>query len=115
MAAVLEALRNYTRPDALFGSPLLYSRLVTDRAGLHAKKAQRIETMQALLREACETLQASPREAKLARAVHHTYIQPAPTQELAADLLDVPFSTYRRHLKEGLARVAEVLWRWETA
>lgn len=29
---------------------------------------------------------------------------------LVADLLGVPFSTYRRHLGAGLARVAEILW-----
>ena len=28
----------------------------------------------------------------------------------AAELLDLPFSTYRRHLSAGVARVAEILW-----
>jgi long-chain acyl-CoA synthetase len=30
-----------------------------------------------------------------------------------AELLDLPFSTYRRHLKAGLTRVAELLWQKE--
>ncbi len=69
--------------------------------------------MQDILRRVCETLQNSPRETKLYRAVYHTYISPAPTQEQAAELLDLPFSTYRRHLKEGMARIVELLWEWE--
>jgi hypothetical protein len=60
-------------------------------------------------------LQVSPRGAKLYRALYHTYLQPAPTQEQAAELLDVPFSTYRRHLKMGVERVAELLWQQEIA
>jgi hypothetical protein len=44
-----------------------------------------------------------------------TYIQPAPTQEIAAELLDLPFSTYRRHLQAGIARVAALLWSRDTA
>lgn len=39
--------------------------------------------------------------------------QPAPTQEEAAELIDVPFSTYRRHLRAGLDYVVAVLWQQE--
>ncbi len=46
-------------------------------------------------------------------AVYHPYLQPAPTQEQAAELLDVPFSTYRQHLKSGWQRIAEMLWQAE--
>ncbi len=64
-------------------------------------------------RQAVDALQISPREVGLYRALYHTYILPAPTQEQAAELLDLPFSTFRRHLKAGIGRVVAVLWQWE--
>jgi len=97
----------------LRGSLLLRSRLIADRVGLGADLAQRVAVLQSLLREATESLQDSPRDVKLYRAVHHTYLQPAPTQEKAAELLDLPFSTYRRHLKAGVTRITEILWQQE--
>jgi hypothetical protein len=45
--------------------------------------------------------------------LHRTYLQPAVTQEAAAEALDIPFSTYRRHFKAGVNQVADVLWRRE--
>ena len=66
-----------------------------------------------MLDEAAELLKASPREVKLYRVLYHTYLHPASTQEQAAELLDLPFSTYRRHLKAAVARLAEMLWQWE--
>lgn len=80
---------------------------------MHANTTERATALQGLLKEAAQSLQAAPREARLYRALHHTYFQPAPTQEQAAELLDIPFSTYRRHLKEGIARVVELLWQKE--
>lgn len=40
-----------------------------------------------------------------------TYIEPAPTQEKAAEALDLPFNTCRHRLAQGQARVAPWLWR----
>ncbi|HEY7125133.1 MAG TPA: hypothetical protein VH540_14360 [Ktedonobacterales bacterium] len=112
-AAVHQALRNYSRAEALRDSPLLRSRMVTERAGINASTTERANALQALLKEVTQALQSAPREAKLYRALYHTFIQPAPTQEQASELLDVPFSTYRRHLKEGIARVVALLWQKE--
>ncbi|HEX9989817.1 MAG TPA: ATP-binding protein [Chloroflexia bacterium] len=112
-AAMQDALRNLTRLDALQRNPLLQSKLVIERAGANAPAPKRVSTLQALVREACESLQQSPREAKLYRALYHTYLTPAATQEQAAELLDLPFSTFRRHLKEGVTRLVEILWQWE--
>lgn len=111
--AVHEALKNMARPLALRTSPLLRSRLVLDRTGAHGETAGRTTELLSLLRAAAETLQASPKEMKLYRVLYHTYVQPAATQEMAAELLDLPFSTYRRHLKQAAARVAEILWQQE--
>jgi hypothetical protein len=111
--AVHDALRDLARPHRLRENPLLRSRIVVERAGAPASTEERMGALQSLLREAIETPQVSPREAKLYRAVEYTYLRPAMTQELAAEALDVPFSTYRRHLKAGLIRVVDQLWQKE--
>ena len=113
LAAVEQALRDYTRPDVLYNSPLLHTQMVASRAGKGSTAPAQVAALRALLKEAAEQLRESPKESKFSRAVHHPYIQPAPTQELAAELLDVPFSSYRRHLKAGMARIAEILWQVE--
>jgi hypothetical protein len=111
-AAVRAALRDFVRLDLLAGNPLAHSRLAFD-AARRAGGGDRAAGLQALIAEAASALQASPRDVKLYRALHHTYFQPAPTQEQAAELLDLPFSTYRRHLAAGVARVTEALWARE--
>lgn len=111
--AVKDALRNFHRPDKLRDNPLLRSRMVVERAGAGADDRAGISTLRDLLKEAAESLQASPREAKCYRALYRTYFSPAPNQERAAELLGVPFSTYRRHLKGGVTRVGEILWQRE--
>jgi hypothetical protein len=113
MEAVQEILRCFTRPDVLHNHPLLQSRLVLERVGPRANKTERISALQSLVQEAAESLQTSPREAKGYRAVYHTYLRPVPTQEQAAELLDIPFSSFRRHLKTGMTRIAEILWHQE--
>lgn len=104
--AIKSALRDYTRPPALGKNPLMRSRMVQQRGSdpgiLHG-----------LLREAAESLKANPKDEKLYRAIQRTYLEPAATQELAAELLDLPFSTYRRHLTAGLERITEWLWQRE--
>lgn len=108
--AVRDALRDFNRPDLLARNPLTRSRLVAEVAGSGGNPAA---ALQALLRNAADALRGTPRDAKLHRALHHTYLQPAATQEAAAELLDLPFSTYRRHLMAGVAQVTEALWRRE--
>ena len=112
-SAVREALRHLTQPQALHASPLLRSRLVMERSGAEADAKLRMETLAALVREAVEACQSSLRSARAYNALYHTYIRPEPTQEQAADVLQLPFSTYRRHLMEGISQVIERLWRVE--
>jgi hypothetical protein len=111
--AVREALRDFSRPEFLRANPLLRSRLVISHTSVEADEAERVSSLQTLLREAADSLQAVPREVKLYRALYHTYFQPAPSQEKAAELIDVPFSTFRRYLKIGVSRVTETLWQRE--
>jgi hypothetical protein len=86
---------------------------VAARAQPEASDSSRVTMLRALLKGAAEQMREAPKENKFYRAVYHTYIQPAATQEQAAELLDLPFSTYRRHLKSGVARVGEILWQQE--
>ena len=111
--AVQKALRNLTRPGALRDNPLLQSRLITDQTGATATDVGRIDALQTILKEACAALEDSPRQAKFYRAIYHTFLHPASTQEQAAELMDVPFSTFRRHLKSGIEQIVENLWHRE--
>jgi hypothetical protein len=107
--AVRQALRDYTRPNLLAANPLLRSRLVIEAAEPPVTPA----ILQALLREASASLTGNPKDEKLYRAIYHTYLEPAPSQERAAELLDLPFSTYRYHLNKGIERVTGWLWQRE--
>jgi len=111
--AVRDALRDFADQNALRGNPLLQSRLVLRRCGNDKSQAMRIRVVQILLQEGAAFLQRTPKLAKAHRALHHTYFEPAPTQEQAAELLDLPFSTYRRHLKTGLDALIAQLWQQE--
>jgi hypothetical protein len=119
--AVRQALQDFTRPDALTANPLLRSRMVAERLGpdtstsLSAgpKPADRLDAFRLILSDSALALQANPRDEKLFRALDRTYFHPAPTQEAAAELLDLPFSTYRRHLTAGIQRLTEILWQKE--
>lgn len=111
--AVQEALRNLSRPNILQGNPLLQSRLVVEQVTAQASKTEQVAALQNILREAVESLQASPREVKYYRALYHAYLHPTSTQEKAAELLDLPLSTFRRHLKTGITQVTDILWHQE--
>jgi len=101
--SVRAGLRDLHRPAALQVNPLNRSRVAAALGG----------DLRALLEEAAAAATADPRDAKLARALDRTYLRPAPTQEAAAELLGLPFSTYRGHLARGLERVVDWLWERE--
>jgi hypothetical protein len=108
--AVRQALRDLHRRDVLSHSPLLRTRAVRDLAGVDDPDA---EALAEVLRAAVEALGQHPRDDKLMRVVERTYLRPAPNQEAAAELLGLPFSTYRRHLSQGVARLVAHLWEQE--
>jgi hypothetical protein len=107
-AAVRQALRDHTRPDRLAANPLLRSPLFG--AGQVEAGPEALRTM---LRDAAATLLGNPRDVKFHRAVWHTYFEPAPTQEQAAELLDLPFTTYRYRLAVGVERISDYLRQQE--
>jgi hypothetical protein len=109
--AVRRALHDLHRADVLATNPLLGSRVVRERADAQGTPSAR--ALAALVREAAALLAADPRDDKLLRAVDRTYLRPATTQEHAAELLGLPFSTCRRHLTQGVARIVADLWERE--
>jgi hypothetical protein len=107
-AAVRQAMRDLHRPDLLARNPLLRTRLVTKHEGATGAKG-----LEELVRAAATSLAGDPREDKLFRALDRTYLRTSRTQEAAAAALGLPFSTYRRHLRQGLDRVVASLWQRE--
>jgi hypothetical protein len=112
-AAVKEALKQFVRPEALRDHPLLRSRIVARRSGLDAAEADRIHALRDAITEAADGLRADPKTADHYQAVRATYLDPHPTQEAAAESLDLPFSTYRRYLRKGIGEITDLLWREE--
>lgn len=108
--AVRDALHDFTDPVALTGNPLLRSRLLHTQVSFQAEPAEKTAALQTLLEETAAAFRQNPRQLKLYRALYHTYFRPAPTQETAAELLDLPFSTYRRHLRSGVEELTRRLW-----
>ncbi|MEU4599574.1 ATP-binding protein [Nocardia sp. NPDC023988] len=100
-AAVREALRGFRKPTQ--DSPLLYSRLVVESG----------KELAEILTDAAQSLLGERGGEKLHRAVTVSYFKGAPTQEVAAELLGLPFSTYRRHLTTAVERIIELLWQQE--
>lgn len=111
--AVRKVLRNYTRTDRLAKNPLLDSRLVADNVSEDTDNDERIIVLMNLLNEAIEIIENNPKQAKLYRALDRTYLRPAASQEQAAEILDLPYSTFRRHLAAGVAEVTDLLWQKE--
>jgi hypothetical protein len=108
--AVRQGLRDLHRPDLLARNPLVRTRVIRDFAGPEPPDAKALTS---LLLGAVGALRRHPRDDKLLRAVERTYVRPASSQEAAAELLGLPFSTYRRHLSQGVQRVVGCLWDHE--
>lgn len=107
LEAVRSALANYRSPDRLAGSPLLDTQLVQPFS------RQPVESLRRTLRAGVRAASADRRGAESGRVLERTYLKGAPSQEAAAELLGLPFGTYRRHLQQALERVGEVLWAVE--
>ncbi len=111
--ALRDALKAMARSNTLRGNPLLGSRLVSDAAGVSAGESERVLALRKLITDTAHLQNTAPRDTKFYRAFHHTYLQPAASQEAAAELIDVPFSTYRRHLQTAIDRLTAELWSRE--
>jgi hypothetical protein len=106
-AAVREALRSLTRPDELADNPLIGSQLV-DRPGPGA-----VAALAEVLRAAATSVAGAPGGDELHRVLDRTFLRPAPSQEAAAEVLDLSFSTYRRRVAKAVDAMTDVLWAVE--
>jgi hypothetical protein len=97
--AVRAALRDVNRSDRLASGPLAGTALGPDlRASLLAGIAR---------------LGEEPKGEPLRRVLDRTYLCGTPSQEAAAEVLGLPFSTYRRYLARATARLVDLLWAVE--
>ncbi len=106
--AVRTALRDFTRRDRLAANPLVGSRVVRDGPGAGGPNG-----LAETLREAFVALEDHPKTERARRAVDRTYLRGAVTQEAAAEVLGMAFSTYRRHLATGIELLVDQMWEWE--
>ncbi len=106
--AVRQALRDLRRTGLLARNPLVRSRLVLGHDPGDAPAA-----LAAVVRETAGRLRDDPRDEKLFRVLDRTYLRPAATQERAAEVLDLPLSTYKRHLRRSVERLVADLWEHE--
>ncbi|MFJ3880097.1 ATP-binding protein [Streptomyces sp. NPDC090077] len=105
--AVREALAHWRDADGAFAAcALLRTRLAADCT-------EPVGEVRALLRRAVDELAADPRGVRAREALTAGYFSGAPTQEAAARRLGLPYGTYRRHLRQGLDLLCEVLWERE--
>jgi hypothetical protein len=106
--AVREALRSWHRADVIASNPLLRSRLVVQHGA-----GDPSGVLRGVLTDAVEALANTSGSARLHRVMAGTFFHGAPTQKAAAQRLDLPLSTYRRHLARGIQEVCDQLWDQE--
>jgi hypothetical protein len=107
--SVKNALRSLHRPQQLLRNPLLASSMIQN--ALREDPDQRPnEILRSLIFESAQVLKSDPRAETQYRVLDRTYLHPAPSQEKAAELLDLPFSTYRRYRDRGVGAITEWLW-----
>jgi hypothetical protein len=106
-AAVKTALQTLHRPDQLAINPLLGSALAATATGPDA------DHLRTTIDNAIAYLGNQPKGDQLRAVLHRTYLRAAPTQEAAAEVLDLPLSTYRRHLAKALEQLTDLLWTIE--
>jgi hypothetical protein len=106
-AAVRLALRDLHQPDRLQGNPLMGSAVGFGYEGPD------VDRLRATVQAAVDQIGREPRGEPLRRVLDRTYVRAAPSQEVAAEVLDLPFSTYRRHLGRAVERLTDLLWAVE--
>jgi hypothetical protein len=106
-AAVRSTLQDLHRPDRLAASPLMGSSLATAPGGPSTDR------LRASIEDAVGCLGNEPKGDLLRAVLERTFVRAAPTQEAAAEVLGLPFSTYRRHLAKALEQVTDLLWAVE--
>ena len=106
-AAVRMALQSLHRPDQLAVSALMGSALAATADGPTAGQ------LRTTIETAIACLGKEPKGDRLRAVLHRTYLRAAPTQEAAAEVLDLSLSTYRRYLAKALEQLTDLLWTIE--
>jgi hypothetical protein len=106
-AAVRAALQTLHRPDQLATNPLLGSALAATTGG------PSVAQLRATIEHAGAQLANLPKGDQFHAVLNRTYLRPAATQEAAAEVLDLPLSTYRRYLAKALEHLTDILWTVE--
>ncbi len=101
--AVRDALLMHRHSRGLAASPLAATLLP-------AGTADTDEALRGVLRQALASLRTNSRRLRGHDAVVATYLSGATTQQAAARRLQIPFGTYRRHLKQGVQDLTDHLW-----
>ena len=111
--AVKDALRTYKQPLQLRNNPLLDSKIVRDQVDQQARLDDCVSALMDLLKDSVYRLENDPRREKASRAIDRTYIRPAGSQEQVSEMLGLPYSTFRRHLSQGVSEIITDLWQRE--
>jgi hypothetical protein len=109
-ADVRAALRHLHDASQLKLSPLLQARFIGEAPSARGARAQRLR---AVLIDHIGRLQGTPQGGRQFRAVHGTFVDVVESQEIAAERSGMAYSTFRRYLAAGLARVTDSLWSLE--
>jgi hypothetical protein len=107
--SVKQALRTLHQPQALLRNPLVASGMVQNALREHPDDRPN-QVLRELILHAVQAVKLDPRAEAQYRVLDRTYLHPAQSQEKAAELLDLPFSTYRRYRDRGIELVTEWLW-----
>lgn len=108
--AIYEALKQLNNPKKIIGNPLLNAHFVQR---VNEEEPTAINLALALadkLTRSIASLENSPKDEVLHRVLYRTFINPVGSQEQTADFLYMSFSTYRRQVKKGVERIADILW-----
>ncbi|MFD9431109.1 ATP-binding protein [Streptomyces sp. NPDC060002] len=105
--AVHDALRAWHQRERLTANPLLHAAFVASRSG------DPEDNLRTLILRAIEAIDQDPKAKLQKAAVRETYVEGGSTQQAVARELSLSFSTYRRYLKQGIARVSWQLWKQE--
>ena len=90
---------------------LLLSQMVLESTQGSASTTATLPALRDILLWALDSLESSsPRGRKQAQVVRLTFIEPAATQQEAADRLAMAFGTYRRYVTSALAELTSILW-----
>jgi hypothetical protein len=108
--AVQDALKQVNNPKKIIGNPLLQSRLVQLATEDEPTDINLALTLADKLNKAIASLERSQKDEALHRVLYRTFINPVGSQEQTADFLYMSFSTYRRQVKKGVERIADMLW-----